>query len=163
MNQIIPVYWEDFFLGQKVVTQARTITEADVVMFAALTGDYNPLHTDSEFGKATMFGQRIAHGMLGLSVAVGLAALIGIGHGTIMAFLGLTWDFTGPILLGDTIHVEQTVINKRETKNLDRGIVEWDLQIVNQRGEVVQKGQHKLLMKRIGVEAGAVLAQQADA
>ena len=148
MQQPVPMYWEDFEEGQKFTTRARTVTETDIVMFAAMTGDYNPLHVDAEFGKTTIFGQRIAHGLLGLAIGVGLAASLGIAQGTTMAFLGLTWNFTAPIFIGDTIHVVQTVSQKRETKRADRGIIVWDVEIVNQRGEVVQKGQRTLMIKR---------------
>ncbi len=149
MNKPVPMYWEDFDEGDKFVTRGRTITETDVVMFAAMTGDYNPLHTDAEYMKTSMFGQRIAHGLLGLSIGVGLSAGLGLAQGTILAFLGMpSWNFVGPILFGDTIHVEQTVAQKRETKRPDRGIIVWDMEIVNQRGEVVQRGQHTLLIKR---------------
>lgn len=150
MDKPVPMYWEEFEVGAKFVTRARTITETDVVMFAAMTGDYNPLHTDAEFMKTSIFGERIAHGLLGLSVGVGLTAGLGIAQGTVIAFLGLTWNFTGPIRLGDTIHVEETVAEKRETKKADRGIVVWDMEIVNQRGEVVQKGQRTLMVRRRG-------------
>lgn len=152
MDKPVPMYWEDFVEGERFITRARTITETDIVMFAAMTGDYNPLHTDAEFGKTTIFGQRIAHGLLGLAIGVGLSAGLGIAQGTTLAFLGLTWNFTGPILIGDTIHVEQTVSQKRETKRPDRGIIVWDVEIVNQRGEVVQRGQRTLMIKRRGTQ-----------
>lgn len=141
-------YFEEFAVGERFVTRGRTITEADIVAFAALTGDYNPLHVDAEFGKMTQFGERIAHGMLGASYAVGLIAALGLTEGTVIAIVNMTWDFTAPIKIGDTIHVDQTVKSMRETKKTDRGIIIFEVKLINQRGEVVQKGERVLLVSR---------------
>ena len=141
-------YFEEFTVGERFVTRGRTITEADIVAFAALTGDYNPLHVDAEFGKTTQFGERIAHGMLGASYAVGLIAALGLTEGTVIAIVNMTWDFTGPIRIGDTIHVDQTVKSMRETRKADRGIMIFEVNLINQRGEVVQKGERVLLVAR---------------
>ena len=130
------------------MTRGRTITEADIVAFAALTGDYNPLHVDAEFGKTTQFGERIAHGMLGASYTVGLLAALGLTEGTVVAIVHMTLDFTAPIKIGDTIHVDQTVKSMRETKKPDRGIIIFEVKLINQRGEVVQKGERVLLVSR---------------
>jgi acyl dehydratase len=143
-----PLYFEDFEVGAEFVTRSRTITEADVVAFAGLSGDFNPLHIDEEFGKTTIFGTRIAHGLLGLSVASGLINQLGIGEGTVMAFLGLTWNFKGVIRFGDTITVRQRLSEKRETSKNDRGIIRMAITVVNQRGEVVQEGEHVLMVRR---------------
>jgi acyl dehydratase len=113
-------HFEEFTVGERYVTLGRTITETDVVSFAALTGYYNPLHVDTEFGKRTQFGERIAHGMLGASYAVGQIAALGLTEGTVIAIVHMTWDFTAPIKIGDTIHVEQTVTSVRETRKRDR-------------------------------------------
>jgi len=150
-----PLYFEDFELGREYVTRSRTITEADVVAFAGLSGDFNPLHMDEEFGKKTMFGTRIAHGLLGLSVASGLINQMGIGEGTVMAFLGLTWNFKGAIRFGDTITAHQRVAEKRETSKKDRGILRMSITVLNQNGEVVQDGEHVLMVKRRNSEKGA--------
>ena len=149
-----PLYFEDFELGREYVTRSRTITEADVVAFAGLSGDFNPLHMDEEFGKKTMFGTRIAHGLLGLSVASGLINQMGIGEGTVMAFLGLTWNFKGAIRFGDTITAHQRVAEKRETSKKDRGILRMSITVLNQNGEVVQDGEHVLMVKRRNTEKG---------
>ena len=141
-------YFEEFAVGERFVTRGRTITETDIVAFAALTGDYNPLHVDAEFGKTTQFGERIAHGMLGASYAVGLIAALGLTEGTVIAIVNMTWDFTAPIKIGDTIHVDQSVKSMRETKRADRGIVIFEVKLINQRGEVVQKGERVLLVAR---------------
>jgi len=141
-------YFEEFTVGERFVTRGRTITEADLVTFAAITGDYNPLHVDAEFSKKTQFGERIAHGMLGASYGVGLISALGLTEGTVIAIVNMTCDFTAPIKIGDTIHVDQTVKSVRETKKPDRGIVVFEVRLINQRGEVVQKGERTLLVSR---------------
>ena len=143
-----PLYFEDFEIDREYVTRSRTITEADVVAFAGLSGDFNPLHTDEEFAKKTMFGTRIAHGLLGLSIASGLINQIGIAEGTVMAFLGMTWNFKGALKAGDTITVHQRVAERRETSKQDRGILRMAISVINQHGEVVQEGEHTLMIKR---------------
>jgi acyl dehydratase len=144
------LYFEDFEIDREYVTRSRTITEADVVAFAGLSGDFNPLHTDEEFAKKTMFGTRIAHGLLGLSIASGLINQMGIAEGTVMAFLGMTWNFKGALKCGDTITVRQRVAERRETSKQDRGILRMAISVINQRGEVVQEGEHTLMIKRRG-------------
>jgi acyl dehydratase len=145
-------YFEEFAVGQEIASPARTVTEADVVLFAGLSGDYNPLHTDAEFAKATPFGQRIAHGLLGLAIASGLAARCGFIEGTVQAFLGLTWKFKAPILFGDTIHLRTTIANTRSMPSMGGGMVTFDIKVINQDDKVVQEGEWRLLMK--GREAG---------
>jgi acyl dehydratase len=130
-----------------VISQGRTVTEADIVAFAALTGDYNPLHCDAEYAKETMFGERIAHGLLGLSIASGLIERLGFIAGTVEAFLGLDWKFRGPIKIGDTIRVEAQVTRKKEMQRLGGGLIVLDVAIVNQSDETVQKGQWTALIK----------------
>lgn len=143
-----PLYFDDFSVGQEFVTKARTVTEADVVNFAALSWDTNQLHTDAEFAKKTPFGERIAHGMLGLVIHAGLSQMMGITEGTIIAFLGLTWSFPLPIRIGDTIHVVQRVKELKETSNPERGVLMFEKEVVNQKGEVVQKGTTTILLAR---------------
>ncbi len=142
------LYWDDFEPGAEWATQGRTVTEADVVAFACLSGDFNPLHVDAEFARGTPFGERIAHGLLGLSIGSGLTSRLGIIEGTTIAFLGLEWAFKGVVRLGDTITVRLRVEDKRETSKPDRGIVRFATTIVNQRDEVVQEGTQTLLMLR---------------
>jgi acyl dehydratase len=140
-------YFEEFELGHTVVSPARTITEHDVCAFAGLSGDFNPLHTDSEYAKETPFGERIAHGVLGLSIATGLSSRLGLIDGTTVAFLGLDWKFRKPILLGDTVHVIMKVADLRERKAMGGGLVTFEVRVVNQRDEVVQKGSWKILVR----------------
>ena len=135
------MYFEEFEPGQRVVSAARTVTEADIVTFAGLSGDYNFIHTDAEASQATPFGQRVAHGILGLSIASGLVVQTGLMEGTIMAFREINnWRFTSPIFIGDTIHVEVEV---KETKALPRiggGSIVIELDVRNQKDESVMKG-----------------------
>ena len=140
-------YFEEFAVGDVEISHGRTVTEADIVAFAALTGDYNPLHTDAEYAKGTVFGERIAHGLLGLSIASGQAERLGFIEGTIEALLGVDWKFRGPIKIGDTIHTETKVARKKEMRRMGGGIIILDMAVVNQRGEAVQKGQWTLLIK----------------
>jgi acyl dehydratase len=141
------LYFEEFFVGQKLNTQKRTISEDDIMTFARLTGDDNRIHTDPEFSKTTMFGKQIAHGLLGLSVASGLAWQTGILDGTVIAFREVNdWKFVKPVFIGDTIHVQLEV---KETKALPRiggGSVTIALEVKNQSEEVCHRGQWTVLM-----------------
>ena len=138
------LFFEDLQVGDEWTTPARTITEADVVNFAGLSGDFNALHMNEEFAKGTIFGRRIAHGLLGLSISSGL--VIQTIRTAIMAFLGIEWRFLKPIFFSDTIHVVVRVEEKRTTKKPGRGIVTWGRKIVNQHGEVVQEGVSKTMV-----------------
>ncbi len=135
------MYFEEFTVGQKIVTAGRTVTEADVVAFAGLTGDYNQIHTDAEYAAQTPFGQRIAHGLLGLSIASGLAVQTGILEGTVIAFREVReWKFVKPVFFGDTIHAELEVVETKPLRRLGGGAVTIALQVKNQHGDVVMKG-----------------------
>ncbi len=141
------LYFEEFEQGQVVSSPGRTITEADVVAFAGLSGDYNQLHTDDEFARETPYGRRIAHGLLGLSAASGLAARAGFIEGTTQAFIGLTYKFKAPVFIGDTIHLRATVSKLRPMPSMGGGMVVFAMEVLNQRGEVVQEGDWTLLMR----------------
>jgi len=143
-----PSFFEDFHVGQEFVTKARTVTETDVVNFAALSWDTNQLHTDMEYAKKSIFGERIAHGMLGIVIHSGLSQMLGLMEGTILAFLEMTWKFHLPIKIGDTVHVVQRVKEMRETSQDDRGIIVFEKELVNQDGEVVQTGTTTVLLAR---------------
>ena len=146
MNASDAIYYEDLEVGQEATSPARTVTEADIVNFAGLSGDFNIIHTDAELTKKTPFGQRIAHGLLGLSIASGLVARNpGAEQHKLVAFLGMTWDFRNPVFIGDTIRVVQTVASKRTTKKPGLGIVNYASKVVNQRGEVCQEGEWKTM------------------
>ncbi|MDX1990747.1 MAG: MaoC/PaaZ C-terminal domain-containing protein [bacterium] len=140
------LYFEDLEIGATMLTRGRTITEADIVAFAGLTGDYNPMHTDAEYMKTSAFGQRVAHGMLTLSYAVGQAYQLGFMERTVMAFRGLEMKFSLPVFIGDTLHVELVVREKREMKRLGGGIVTLDVKIVNHEGKTVQSGSWEVMI-----------------
>ena len=141
-------FYEDFAVGDEFITPARTVTETDVTMFAAISGDYNRLHTDAEYAAQGPFGERIAHGLLGLSFVIGLAYRTEIDPDGAVAFLGLSWTFSRPIKLGDTVHAIIRVANMRPTRAPDRGIITQSTQLLNQRGEVVQSGEMTMMLKR---------------
>ena len=140
-------YFEEFEVGLEIESQARTISEADIVNFAGLTWDTNPLHTDAEYAKTMPFGERIAHGMLGLSYAVGLAWQMGFMDGTVIAFTGLEWKFKGPTKIGDSIHMTAKVAKTKAMRAAGGGFVVFDIRVLNQRNEVVQQGEWTALVK----------------
>ena len=149
MNKIVrSLYFEDFSVGQKFVTKARTITEADVVNFAGLSWDHNQLHTDAEYAASTLYGKRIAHGLLGVIAHAGLS--YELTEDSILALLELTWQFKAPIYIGDTIHVEQIVKNLRESTAGDRGVLTFEKEVLNQKDEVVQTGTTTILLAKRG-------------
>lgn len=141
------LYFEEFNVGDTITSQGRTITEADIVNFAALSGDWNPIHVDVEHARGSMFGERIAHGMLGLSVATGLAAQMGFITETAIAFMDLSWKFRAVVKIGDTIHLVAEITEKKAMPRLGGGLVTFNVQVVNQRGETAQKGTWTMLMK----------------
>jgi 3-hydroxybutyryl-CoA dehydratase len=141
------MYFEEFNDGLEIVTQGRTITETDIVNFAGISGDYNAIHTDAEYAKTGMFGERISHGLLGLSVASGLGMQLGFLDGTVIAFMGLEWKFKAPIKIGDTIHMTAKVKQTKAMAKLGGGFVILEAKILNQRDQVTQQGEWTLLMK----------------
>ncbi len=141
------LYFEDMQVGDTMVTPGRTITEADLVNFCGLSGDFNELHSNEEYARHSRFGHRIAHGLLGLAVASGLAARLGFMEGTAEAFMGLEWKFKAPTFIGDTVHLCAKIAAKREIKHLSGGLVFIQAELRNQKDEVTQEGQWTLLMK----------------
>ena len=144
-------YFEDFQIGQEWTSPTRTITEADVTAFAMLSGDWDEIHTSEDFArKESAYKTRIAHGMLGLAIVEGLKKRIPAFADTrYIASLEWNWKFTGPILIGDTVHMKIRINNMRESKSrAERGIIWEGGQMINQRGEVVQEGEHSLMIWR---------------
>ena len=143
------LYWEEWQIGAEFESPARTVTEADIVAFAGLSGDYNPLHVNEEYCKTTIFGGRIAHGPLVYAIAAGLLFQLHLYDDTLIAFLGFeNLKFTKPVKPGDTIRARIKVLEKRESSNADRGVMKRQLQVLTQRGEVVQEGIQAFLLKR---------------
>jgi 3-hydroxybutyryl-CoA dehydratase len=140
------LYFEDFEEGMELETRGRTITETDIVNFAGLSGDYNPMHTDAVYAEGTQFGQRVAHGLLGLSVASGLAYQLGFLEGTVIAFTGLEWKFRQPVVIGDTIRAHIKVTKLREMKRAGGGFVTVNIEVLNQDDAVTQKGEWTVLV-----------------
>ncbi len=141
------MYFEDFQIGQQIVTAGRTITEADIMAFAGLSGDFNQLHTDAEFAKNTPFGQRIAHGLLVTAIASGLAAQTGILEGTTIAFREISeWKFSKPVFIGDTVHVVLEVVGLKPARRLGGGVVDIKVDVRNQRDETVMRGVWAVIM-----------------
>ncbi len=135
------LYFEEFVVGQRFASVGRTVTEHDVMTFAGLSGDYNQIHTDAEFSKSTVYGQRIVHGVLGLSIATGLVMRIGVLEGTVLAFREIDqWKFAKPIFIGDTIHVEVEVIETKSVPRLGGGSITIAVKVLNQNNETVMKG-----------------------
>ena len=142
-----PLSFDDIKVGEEFVSPGRTVTETDIVMFAGLSGDYNILHTDAEHMKTSQFGERIAHGLLGLAIQQGLAGRVAADL-VDLPFAGLAWKFRGPIKIGDTIHVVSRVTDKRDADRSGWGVVTLQRQVVNQRGEVVQEGETEHMIER---------------
>jgi 3-hydroxybutyryl-CoA dehydratase len=141
------MYFEEFSVGQRVRTAARTVTEHDIVGFAGLSGDYNQIHVDAAYARGTPYGQRIAHGLCVLSIASGLAVQTGIMEGTILAFREIEeWKFSAPVFIGDTIHVEIDVLDTKPLPRLTGGAVTLQLDVKNETGKSVQKGKWVALM-----------------
>jgi len=141
------LFVEDLTPGLEIESPGRTIAESDILLFAGLSGDYNVIHTDAEFAKSTPYGERIAHGLLGLAIASGLAARSGALEGTVLAFTGLEWKFKAPIKIGDTIRLRARVEKTRLLPSMGGGMVVLAVEVLNQRDEVVQNGTWSLLMK----------------
>ena len=141
------LYFEEFEIGQKIMTVGRTIAESDIFEFAGFSGDYNQIHTDAEFSKNTPFGQRVAHGLLGLSIASGLAMRTGVLEGTVIAFREIdNWKFIAPVFIGDTIHVEMEVAETKALPRIGGGSVIVTLDVKKQSGETVMKGAWTILV-----------------
>jgi len=142
------MYFEEFEVGQTIRSPGRTVTEADVVLFAGLSGDFNTIHTDAEYAATTPFGARVAHGLLGLAIASGLAVRTGIMEGTVLAFREIiSWKFSRPVFIGDTIHI---IIEVEETKAIPRlggGSLLLAVDVRNQDNETVMKGRWSVLVQ----------------
>lgn len=147
---VLGSYLEEFEVGQERISAARTVSESDILLFAGLTGDNAQVHTDEEYGRKMLFGGRIAHGLLGLSLMQGLMGRTNYTQGTGVASVG--WDkikFTAPILIGDTVRAKWTITEVRPSRSKPEvGIIVEAIELVNQNGVVVQTAEHALMMKR---------------
>src|SRR5207302_7217143 len=133
------LFFDDVTVGQEWESLGRTVTQADIVNFAGLSGDFNPIHLDHEFAKTTLFRQPVAHGLLVFSMASGLA--VNSPPMRTLAFLSIRdWQFREPIFIGDTIRVRTTVLEKELRARGRRGAITWERKLVNQSGKVAQEG-----------------------
>ena len=133
------LYFDDVEAGQEWDSDGRTVTQADLVNFAGLSGDFNPIHMDHEFAKTTPFGQPIAHGLLVFAISSGLSVQCPLMR--TLAFMNIReWHFRGPVFIGDTIRVRSKVLEKQARGHGRRGLITWQRQITNQQGKVVQEG-----------------------
>ncbi|MDP4127057.1 MAG: MaoC/PaaZ C-terminal domain-containing protein [Bacillota bacterium] len=138
-------YLEEYNVDDCWVSKGRTITEADLVMFSAFSGDWFPLHTNIEYAAKTPFQQRIAHGMSVLSIATGLLQL---EPSVVVAFYGMDHvRFTNPTFIGDTIYLRGRVVDIQDKGN-GCGIVSVQLEIINQKGETVVAAIIKMLVNK---------------
>ncbi|HEV3120037.1 MAG TPA: MaoC/PaaZ C-terminal domain-containing protein [Gemmataceae bacterium] len=156
------LYFDDIEVGQEWESAGRTITEADIVNFAGLSGDFNPIHMDHEFARTTPFQRPIAHGLLTLSIATGLSVQSPAMR--TLAFVNLReWHFRGPVFIGDTIRVRAKVIDKEVRARGRRGTITWQRQVVNQQGKIVQEGITQTLVEgRAAEEASDSETQQPE-
>jgi len=141
------LYFEEFEVGISIVSAGRTMTESDIVMFAGLSGDFTQIHTDAEYSRSSLAGQRVAHGLLILSIASGLAVRTGFMEGTVQLFREVDeWKFIKPVFIGDTIHVVVTVLETKDLRRMGSGLVTLEVDVRNQHQESVMKGIWKILV-----------------
>jgi len=133
------LYMDDVEEGQSWISSARTITEADIVNFAGISGDFNPIHTDHEYARNTPYGKPIAHGLLTLAVTSGLS--INSPPIRTMAFVSIKdWQFLEPVFIGDTIHIRSTLLEKEVRARGRRALLTWQCEVLNQQEKVLQRG-----------------------
>ena len=142
------LFFEEFNEGDKFFSEKQKITEVDIVSFAEISGDHNPIHIDGEFAKTTIYGERIAHGLLGLSIVSGLASKLGFAEKTTIAFRGLEWKFKKPILIEDEVSAIFEVIEKRTLPIEGAGLIVFQVLVSNQDELLVQKGKWLMVIKK---------------
>lgn len=156
------LFYEDLPVGHVQETRGRTLTEADLTLFAGLSGDYHPLHTDEQYASQSSFGRRILHGPLGIAVTVGLINREGLLDAAALALLGIEWKFTAPVYPGDTVRARVVVIERWLTKRAESGVVVREISVRNQENQEVQKGRMTLLVRCRTTEAASEVGITAD-
>jgi acyl dehydratase len=142
------LYFEEIEPGRHFTSPGRTVTEADIVAFAGQSGDFNLIHTDAAYAEQGPFGKRVAHGLLVLSIASGLATRTGFMEGTVLAWRDIEeWKFTRPVFIGDTVHVDVRVLDTKPMPRLGGGMVQLEMRVLNQQDEVVQRGRWGILVQ----------------
>jgi acyl dehydratase len=144
------LWLEDFVVGRELASPGRTVTEGDVMAFAGLTGDYHPLHTDATYAAGTEFGERVAHGLLGLGLAFGLLARGGVFEPSVAALLGVAdWRFRAPVRLGDTVRARGIVRAVRPSaRRPECGVVTLAIELTRADQVTAQQGEVILLVRR---------------
>lgn len=142
------LYYEDLEVGQTFRSPARTVTEADLTIFSMVSGDWNRIHSDAEYARKTPYGQRIVHGVLGVAIVTGMFDRLGVFEDSALALLGIDeWRFIAPIFVGDTVHMELEIVDKRLTSKGDRGIIDRRIRLVRHDGTVLQEGRMGMMTK----------------
>jgi acyl dehydratase len=144
------LFFEDLCSGMQFTSAGRTVTEADIVAFAGLSGDYNPLHIDSEFASGTVHGARIAHGLLVLSILSGLSTRVPLMLAladTMVGLAALECRWKRATKIGDTLHVRLTVVELKPTSKGDKGVVVLNRDAINQHGDIVLESVWTLLLR----------------
>ncbi|MBP1746895.1 MAG: acyl dehydratase [Deltaproteobacteria bacterium] len=142
--------FDEFVIDEEIVSGARTVTEADVVNFACLSGDFHPEHMNEEYARKGPLGERIAHGLLVLSMATGLLNQTGAFEGTSIAILEVTTRFVKAVKFGDTIRAIQKIVGKKETSKPDRGVLTSRITVLNQNDEMILEADLVALLYRRG-------------
>jgi acyl dehydratase len=144
-----PVHFEEFEVGARYRTRGRTVSDFEILQFVTLAGFTEPLFMDMEYvRRESLFGARVAPGVLTFALAEGLTLQTGILHGTGLALLSYDVRVLAPVLAGDTISVEIEVVSRRETRKGDRGVVVFHHRIANQRGEAVMEATITRMVRR---------------
>lgn len=133
--------------GVTLTTPGRTIGECDIAAFAGLVGDFTPVHVDEEFARTTPFGTRIAHGPLAMATAIGMFTQTGLLGERVIGLVNLSWDFSGPVKIGDTVRSRVTVETVRPTSKPGRALATFAFEVMNQRGEAVQTGRMHVVVR----------------
>lgn len=134
-------------IGDSAMTMGRTIGEGDVNLFAGLVGDFTPIHVDEIFASTTPHGGRIAHGPHSMATAIGMATHTGLFGERVIGLVNINWDFAGPVKLGDTIRSRVTVEALRPTSKPGRNLATYGFEVVNQRGEQIQRGRLQVIVQ----------------
>jgi len=140
--------FEEFAVGDRFTTASRTVTEADVMNFAGLSGDFNPLHTNEEFAKKSSFKRRTAHGLLCASIAQGLINQLGLFDGTLITLVSMNLRYTGVVMFGDTIRAQLKVFEKKDAKKVDRGLVSFQVVVLNHMDHQIMEGEWIFMLLR---------------
>ncbi len=140
-------YFEEFEEGQQLETAGRTVTEGDIVTFAGVSGDFNQMHVDAQYAASGEFGQRVAHGLLVVSIATGLIVQTGLMEGTVLAFRELEWKFSRPVFIGDTIRAQVEILELKSLPRLAGGSIQTKVTVLNQNDQAVQRGTMVLLVR----------------